>query len=1088
MNELNMIIYESEYRNKTHDCSLHESASSCHADCGMNPDIITAIPRPMNNNNSSYPYTKSNIDRNDSKANNNRLLSVRTCTAWCMLLVLLSNNVCTLIVGVDGKLADRGRVVNFRKEASTASQQLNSRVHGINTKSHLKKEQLLVPIEGPKYRGKDRWEAHQSYQSRLRGSTSSTFSSQSQSTTTTIPSSTQNEYDFERHLGSQLTGCCTTYSSYDADTLCYKYGNNCNTGAEPSHDSGDGDCSMAGLSFIGISFSVNTPYGSPYSYQLCDQYPMENLIDRDYEYVMSMDEDGWLVGGGYKSFDYSGKMPYIDSSHTELLRIGSLDQAYGGTTIDQVYDAMGEISFPPFSVFPEYVKGGGKHHSGDNDDDSVPSGDVTLIVSIVETYEEQNNYSDYEIFLGNLFNAMDAVNGGPCMDDHDTDPHVSMARGVKFKSSYHQTQYFYKVNLEVAVWQYMYPKGVPIGSSGKANFPPNQAGKNQKYIGYGNLYFFFDRANITKAFAPNRDLTEDEEYYATITLKDYSEYYEKVNKINFDYSGSGSKNNNQYYEHNPYAWNAKMAKHDMTDGWDLPPNCLQEGETFLGIPLSRASSSKLQSSSSFQEQFDFEYLVDRNFTYMKKFGTNHGWLIGEIIGNAAGSIVDRDTSHIPLFYTGTTNPNMGGIALADLIKIVNSIDFGVLYIKPAFVFQDDDGAVKLQFEADSNSALGYLYDNLCKMLGLAWNYDSPYNKYEKYTNCAMHAAGDRASYGCGIGNGNKGGFCPQMTLAYRVNFQSEEAAAAFLSQGNNYVDYWRSLYPSGVAVGTNKFCKGGGCLGLFLNRYDLYQVFKPELGGSWVEYNGATFAPTTSPAPSADGGCDNPHNRHLDKCFRQAKRSSPSQVAWESLGPVGQLSFFLVSFMAVTLSLSIFLARARKRRKKGESYVGFFVRDLTEGSKKKAKRKKKKLRKKSKNKDLTEDLMGDTGDDGGRPRSSRSKSKSRRSTSRAPEGDSRSNRSKSRSRRSGFEEEEDEYARSSRSKSRSRRSGFEEEDMGRSSRSKSKSRRGGFEEEEDEYARPRSSSRRSKSRGSSRRSSSRSRRDYDDDYNRRQLV
>ena len=26
--------------------------------------------------------------------------------------------------------------------------------------------------------------------------------------------------------------------------------------------------------------------------------------------------------------------------------------------------------------------------------------------------------------------------------------------------------------------------------------------------------------------------------------------------------------------------------HDMTDGWDLPPNCNQEGETFLGIPLS----------------------------------------------------------------------------------------------------------------------------------------------------------------------------------------------------------------------------------------------------------------------------------------------------------------------------------------------------------------------------------------------------------------------------------------------------------------------------------------------------------------------
>ena len=86
---------------------------------------------------------------------------------------------------------------------------------------------------------------------------------------------------------------------------------------------------MDGLSFIGVSFSVNVAEGNPYSYQLCDQFPMQNIIDRDYDYVMSMDEDGWLVGGGYKQFDYSGKMPYIDSSHTELLRVGSLDPNYG---------------------------------------------------------------------------------------------------------------------------------------------------------------------------------------------------------------------------------------------------------------------------------------------------------------------------------------------------------------------------------------------------------------------------------------------------------------------------------------------------------------------------------------------------------------------------------------------------------------------------------------------------------------------------------------------------------------------------------------------------------------------------------------
>lgn len=278
------------------------------------------------------------------------------------------------------------------------------------------------------------------------------------------------------------------------------------------------------------------------------------------------------------------------------------------------------------------------------------------------------------------------------------------------------------------------------------------------------------------------------------------------------------------------------------------------------------------------------------------------------------------------------------MALADVIKVARKIDFGTLYIKPAFVFVDSDGHVKLQFEADPSSALAYLYDSLCKELGISWNYNSPSNSLGKYTNCAMHAAGDRASYGCGPEGTGEGGFCPQMTLAYAPRFASEEYAAAYLDRCNNYVDYWRKLYPSGVAVGTSSFCPSGGCLGLFLNRIDLYEVFKPDLGGSWVEYNGASMPPTYSPAPTWKGGCDDPHNFFLDRCVRKRYKPKPSAVAWDALGSVGQISVMLVLFMAITLSVSIFLARARKKKRRNESYVGFFFRDLTRRQKKKKRR------------------------------------------------------------------------------------------------------------------------------------------------------
>ncbi len=225
-------------------------------------------------------------------------------------LAFVATAAAVLLHPVNSKLADRSRVVKARGGAYLD----NGR-----------------PIEGPKYRNGKWWDAKESIFER-RADEGQEERSRLMIDLDADMSGGQlgsSSYSLDRELG-QYTGCCSTYKNYYAADLCSLYGENCEEGGgSGDHNSGDADCSMEGLSFIGISFSVNTANGNPYSYQLCDQFPMENIIDRNYNYVMSMDEDGWLVGGGYKTFDYSGKMPYIDSSHTELLRVGSMDPNRG---------------------------------------------------------------------------------------------------------------------------------------------------------------------------------------------------------------------------------------------------------------------------------------------------------------------------------------------------------------------------------------------------------------------------------------------------------------------------------------------------------------------------------------------------------------------------------------------------------------------------------------------------------------------------------------------------------------------------------------------------------------------------------------
>ena len=259
--------------------------------------------------------------------------SSRVAAVVGLIALLTSSSTSSRIASA--KLADRGRVQSARKQRNTSQRRKTSSILAANNKnsdssnnSNSGNNTPIPIIVEPEYRihsiAGDANRLDSGSNNGVKGSVrgakevdmlvpNTQRQQQQQQQQQQIKSDefmlSSSDNPFQRHLSSQLTGCCTTYSSYSATDMCSLYGEDCESGDTPSHDSGDESCEQVGLSFIGISFSVNTVLGNPYSYQLCDQFPMENIIDRSYEYVMSMDEDGWLVGGGYKSFDYSGKMP-----------------------------------------------------------------------------------------------------------------------------------------------------------------------------------------------------------------------------------------------------------------------------------------------------------------------------------------------------------------------------------------------------------------------------------------------------------------------------------------------------------------------------------------------------------------------------------------------------------------------------------------------------------------------------------------------------------------------------------------------------------------------------------------------------------
>lgn len=105
-----------------------------------------------------------------------------------------------------------------------------------------------------------------------------------------------------------------------------------------------------GQVFLGLSLSRQSKQGhlSSKTHQL--SFDLNSLLDREYIYVASTSDDGWLAGGGEPMDSY--KLASPDSAHIELLRIGTFKREWGGIPQKEILQVMEDMLIPQITVLP----------------------------------------------------------------------------------------------------------------------------------------------------------------------------------------------------------------------------------------------------------------------------------------------------------------------------------------------------------------------------------------------------------------------------------------------------------------------------------------------------------------------------------------------------------------------------------------------------------------------------------------------------------------------------------------------------------------------------------------------------------------
>jgi len=243
-----------------------------------------------------------------------------------------------------------------------------------------------------------------------------------------------------------------------------------------------------GHAFIGLNLSRNhspdEKLANPDSMSRQTQFDFNKIQDRDYQYFIATNDDGWLVGGGENGD--STKLTNLDSAHVEMTNVGSFNEEWGGVSRDRIREAMSQIMIPHIAITPSLVKRGGDEFELRFDLEKKEGVEV----------EKWANWQ-LRFVMNQLFELLD----NPCRfcpGPH----HMSYVRKAGFRSPEHMKQYCEKIDGVVRKWRERGPIMLePEKDPTKLGYPSEPLGSELESP--GGVYLFKNRNEPIEYFAPN---------------------------------------------------------------------------------------------------------------------------------------------------------------------------------------------------------------------------------------------------------------------------------------------------------------------------------------------------------------------------------------------------------------------------------------------------------------------------------------------------------------------------------------------------------------------------------------------------------